>query len=321
MSEPKKHHFLPQSYLERFLDEDSQSKLPHIHVSTKAKRPIGFVAAIHDTAVVADYNTIDFKDTPPDRVNIEQALSKAEASHKLLLDRILTEGEISRDDKGELSFFIALTHMRVPKFKRIIEQSLRSAVLATGDWMLEQGRLPPLPEGLRKYKGMRFRDFISIDIYNWIILKYMYDTSISSGFAHTLQLMNFHLLKASTDSVFITGDSPVCIFHPHYERIKPLGVSPRHPEAELTIPLSPTTLLLLINEDRDIRRELGAQDVEEYNRRTIVMADRYVYSSKDFGSLNDLISANANRSAGFVFGEAKGAGGSYMITRFLPVRP
>lgn len=321
MADPKKHHFLPQFYLERFSAKDVDAKLTHIHVTTKEPHPKHYVAAIHDTGCISNYNTIDFRGVPPDRAAIEKQLSKVEAVQKLLLDRILGVSQIDPSDREELSRFVALMHMRVPKFKRIIESSLRSSVLSLGDSMLENGKLPPLPESLSKYRGKRFRDFINIDISNWIILKYMYDTAIASEFGRILQQMKCHLLVAPDKSIFIAGDSPVVFFHPHYELIKPLGASPLHKEVEITLPLSPTTMLLLINEVREIDSVLNAKKVDEYNRRTVVMADKFVYSSESLSSKDTLVSANAKRRAGFELTELQGEKGSGLLIKLLPVRP
>jgi hypothetical protein len=321
VADPKKHHFLPQFYLEQFSAKDVDAKLTHIHVTTKEPHPKHYVAAIHDTGCISNYNTIDFRGVPPDRVAIEKQLSKAESDQKQLLDRILGVGQISPTDREELSRFVALMHMRVPKFKRVIESSLRSSVLSLGDAMLEHGKLPPLPESLSEYRGKRFRDFIDIDINNWIVLKYMYDTAIASEFGSILQRMEFYLLEAPNESRFITGDSPVVFFHPHYELIRPLGVSPFHKEVEITFPLSPTTMLLLINEVKEIGSVLRQGQVDEYNRRTVVMADRFVYSSESLASKDMLVSANAKRRAGFELSEVHTEGRQGWSLRLLPVRP
>jgi hypothetical protein len=317
MPDPKKHHFLPQFYLERFADSRVESKLPHIHVTTKEARPRQYTAAIHDTACITDYHTIDFKDVPPDRERIETNLSKVEGRHKLLTDRVISTGVVDDTSKGDLALFVSLSHMRVPKFKRNIESMLSASVYSLGDAEMRASRLPPLPEALKQYQGKSLREFLRVEIYNWIMLAYMYDAAISSGFARILQGMEFRLVQAPPGRPFVTCDSPVSIFHPHYEKIRPYGVSPAFPEAEVTLPLTPGLSLLLTNEQRAESALLTEAEVHEFNRRCVVMADRYVYSSETADWLPKLVAKNHKRTAGFLLDEV----GPYIINRFIPVQP
>lgn len=317
MPDPKKHHFLPQFYLDRFADPRVESRLPHIHITTKKARPRQYTAAVHDTACITDYHTIDFKDEPPDRAQIEANLSKVESRHKLLTDWVISTGVVDDTSKEDLALFVSLSHMRVPKFKRNIESMLRTSVYSLGDAEMRAGRLPPLPEALKQYQGKSLRDFLRVDIYNWIMLAYMYDAAMSSGFARILQKMEVHLVKAPPGRPFVTSDSPVSIFHPHYEKIRPYGVSPAFPEAEVTLPLTPGLSLLLINEQRAVPALLTDAEVDEYNRRCVVMADRYVYSSERPDWLPKLVAKNNKRTAGFLLDEV----GPYIINRFIPVQP
>lgn len=321
MADPKKHHFLPQFYLERFAALEVQAKLPRIHVSTKEQQPKQYTAAIHDTACIVDYHTVDFRDLPRDRAEIERKLSKLEGQHNQLTDKVISCGAVADDIKEDMALFIALTHMRVPKFKRNIESFLRSSLFSMGDAMMRHGKLPPLPDALKEYEGKSLREFLTVDIDNWIILSYMYDAALSSSFSRILQRMHFHVLRAPSSHPFITCDSPVCIYHPHYDKIRPYGVSPLFPEAEVSIPLTPEYLVLLINEDRKLESQLGKEQVEEFNRRVVVMADRYIYSSTLPDSLAAFIVRYHRLIAGFVLDELDSEDGSYLINRFIPVHP
>lgn len=66
-NEPKKHHYLPQSYLENF-KIDNGNKVPQINVIPKNKHPFGsYIAAIKDTGCETDYHTIELSDSEKDR--------------------------------------------------------------------------------------------------------------------------------------------------------------------------------------------------------------------------------------------------------------
>lgn len=78
MSEPPKHHFSPQFYLELFKIRPQATKYPKILVTTKKLYPRKFSAAIHDIGCIDDYHTIDPQNIPIDRSGIEKVLSKIE---------------------------------------------------------------------------------------------------------------------------------------------------------------------------------------------------------------------------------------------------
>ena len=93
MSDPKKHHFLPQFYLEFFKIEPKVTKHSHIFVIEKSENTRSFSAAIHDTDVLRDYNTIDAKDGS-DRGFVESVLSRVESLHAVLLSRLVASRDV-----------------------------------------------------------------------------------------------------------------------------------------------------------------------------------------------------------------------------------
>jgi len=319
MSEPKKHHFLPQFYLERFQVRPRSTKYVQIYVTTKEQRPKKYCAAIHDTACTGDYHTIDLRNIPPDRAKIEKAISQAEGVHKLLLDRIVSKRKIAEEDKEELALFITLTHMRVPKFKRNIEAILRSSILSFGDLMLRHGKLPPMPKELKNLGKKSFREIVNVEISNWIILHYMFDAAVNSNFTIIIKDMELRLLSAPAGVWFITWDFPVSVYHPSYEKVRQYGVGPLNKHVQLTFPLCPDLMLLASWDAQEIEHHLSNEQVNEYNQRTVIMADKYIYSCTSNSDLSRLVSENAYRQAGFKLDELETDEGTVMINRFIPV--
>jgi len=76
---------------------------------------------------------------------------------------------------------------------------------------------------------------------------------------------------ASKGCVFITGDSPVALYHPDYNSIKPYGVGPAIKGTEITIPISNRHLVKLSWDGNEEEITIEKDAVREYNRRTIIM--------------------------------------------------
>ena len=318
MGDPKKHHFLPQSYLERFQHLPKTTKLPRIWVYPRDDSVDAFNSAIHDTACIANYHTIDAEDREPDRKTIENRLSMIEGNQKILLDRILHENQVSSADRDELCLMVALMRTRVPSFKRQIERSLQTAVLSLAEHEIRHGRAPEMPEELRK-TGKSFRELIKAEISNWKMLELMFDAASGGQFIATLARMNLVLLKSAQESHFITGDTPVSIYIPGYEKIKPYGARIEFKEAELTFPLSPRLMLLAVWRPMETLVEIDANEVDRYNRRTVIMADKYAYADMDSQRIAEMMGENRNMKAGFVVDELDTDDSSSLIGRFIPV--
>jgi hypothetical protein len=319
MSQPKKHHFLPQFYLERFKVRPQTTKHPQILVTTKEPHPRRFVAAIHDTGCISDYHTIDVQDIPIDKSIIEKALSEIEGNQKDLLDRIISNKQVTVEDEGNVAFLLTLMHIRVPKYKRNIETGLRMSVESVGELMWRHGKLPPMPEKIRKLGLKSFQELFKIEIHNWIILLYMYDSAINSTLVDIIDKMSFNLVVPPEGGQFITGDTPVSIYHPNYDSIRPYGIGFLDKEIEVTFPLSPE-LMLFASWNADRRAiNLNKDQFKEYNRRTVIMADQFIYSNNADDSLTRLISENALKEAGFRTDQIDGGEGMYLVNRFIPV--
>jgi len=319
MSEPKKHHFLPQFYLELFKIRPQTTKYPKIVVTTKEPNPLKFTAAIHDIGCIGDYHTINPRNIPIDRGGIENVLSKIEANQKELLDRIISNKQIAPADKGDVAFLLALMYIRVPKYKRNIETGLRMSVQSVVELMWRHGKLPPIPEKIRELDIKSFQELFEIKIHNWIVLFYMFYSSINSALVDIIDKMDFSVLIPPKGSQFITGDTPVSIYHPDYNRVRPYGVGFVDKEIEVTFPLSPELMLYASWNVGKRKMRLSKDELKEYNRRTVVMADQYIYSNYSDDSLNELVSDNALKEAGFRTDLIDGGEGMHLVNRFIPV--
>ena len=293
MSDPRKHHFLPQFYLEFFRIEPKVKKYSHIFVIEKSKDTRSFSAAIHDTGAIRDYHTIDTREGG-DRKFVETVLSRVESVHASLLSRIVDSHTVETTDIEELALMVALMYCRVPKFKGMIENVMKSTVEEMGDIMHRKGRFPsPPPELAQEFEEhgiTKFKDMVSVKISNWALLENMYMIASSRPLLDLLSKMSVEVLCAPDDAYFFTGDTPVAVY----------GGSLAHKDVEVSFPLSPQVAILLSWKRRDQGcRILSRQDVQEYNRRTVVMSDRFLYSATECQPIKKLVADFALESAGW----------------------
>ena len=313
MNEPKKHHFLPQFYLKNFKITPQMTKYAHVFVIEKSSEPRSFAAPIRNTGCIRDYNTLDLEEDQ-DRTSVEHVLSRVEDIHAGLLSRLLLSCRIDSIDRDELSFLMALMYCRVPKFKRYVQSVMKKSVGSLGQLMLRKDQLPPPPPELARElhkRGLtRFEDIFSIDITNWAALGMMYECAASLQLRESFSEMSIDLMIAPNDSFFITGDTPVAVY----------GGALYDKNVEVTFPVSPDLMIRLSREDAIQRcRRISVEEVCEYNRRTVIMSDKYVYSQTTSDIVEATVSENASRSAGWKTHALEYLDGAYLVTHFTPV--
>ncbi|MCW8827617.1 MAG: DUF4238 domain-containing protein [Gammaproteobacteria bacterium] len=321
MSTPRKHHYLPQFYLDGFKVEPQKGKNAHIWQIEKRNPQVNYSPAIEDTGCIRDFHTIDFQDEEPDHASVEKMLSNLESEQSALLREIVRAENIADSQIEALAIFISLMRYRVPSFAEHVEESLRNVVHDSFKIMYQAGKfedLPPELKNLIESKGVD--EAIQFKISNWKILGQMFSLGLAPESVGLLTDYKFHLYLANGNNCFITTDNPVALFHPHYEKIRPYGVGLAMAGTELTFPL---TSKFLVRAGRDIKpgaSSASEAEIKEFNRRSIIMGERYIYASSISPSLVETIENHNHMRAGFVFDNLFYGDGSVHISRFIPVQ-
>lgn len=319
MTTPKKHHFLPQFYLEQFKVIPQSGKYSKIWQVEKTTSPNPKKASIKDVGCKTDYHTLDFPGQEKDRKSIENAFSKLEAKQADLIKEVCNTNQISEEAKPCLADFIATMRCRVPAFKEYIERFLEGAVKNTFKILIHQKKFPPPPKELEELFQKQGYDCIKPEIFNWKILQYMLDMAFAGEDPTFFREMKWNLILSPSGCNFITGDSPVSIYHPNYEAIRPYGVGLVFKDVEVTFPISKKHLVKLTWNGKDESLQAQENQVEEYNRRTIIMAKRYVFASETSPYLKEQIVRFYNLQAGYKIDDMWYGEGAVHITRFIPV--
>jgi hypothetical protein len=319
MSTPRKHHFLPQFYLEGFKITEQKGKYSHIWQLEKAVNVKPVKPAIKDTGCKRDFHTLDYSDTEKNHHSVERILSEIETEQSNLVKEISSLNRVPDRLKIRLSEFISSMRYRVPAFAQHIKASLKSAVQDSFKIMYYGGHLPEPPKELQKYIDENGIESIVANISNWKVIQYMLETAFASENISILSQMKFQILVAPDNQLFITSDSPVALYHPDYSSIKPYGVGLAFKEVKISFPLSEKLLIIGGWSNNEGMVNATKEEVVEYNRRSIVMGNNYIYSSYCNASLLEQIKETHSVMAGFKFDSLFYGNGSAHISRFIPV--
>lgn len=269
MSTPRKHHYLPRFYLRGF-SSNSRSLIQIEKASGRASR-----CSINDVASIRDYHRLDAEDVK-DPFELERRLSSIEGELAVAVQRALESGISDLTTHARLVELVSMLRVRIPAMKAAIEESLRQVVRSTGLIMARSGTLPPPPPGLEDALKM---DELNIEISNWICLQHMFRLAADEDVLRLLLSMRPRLVHTPENSLFVTCDQPVAVFSPSAKLSRTEGVALTEPDVQISLPLSRDTLLLLHwREEEPLSTVATAEEVEEYNRRTVIMATNYVFA-------------------------------------------
>jgi hypothetical protein len=304
MAEPRKHHYLPQFYLLGF-STDGRSIYQIEKHGLRA-----YTCSIRDAAAIRDYHKLD----DPHFVDAnatEKRLAHVEAQLARALARVIQVGVATPETHALLIQLVALLQVRVPAFKARIEAFLQQVVCSVGR--------PPIPEGLEDVLRM---ENLSIEILNWKCLEFMFNLAGERRILDILGTMKPSLLRAPGGVVFLTSDQPVARYHPTASPTDAYGTGPVDVAAEISVPLSSHTLLLLswpTNPPND--RVATSDEVAEFNRRTVVMADSLVFAPEECRWAVETVARYGHCSAGVDLDFFDAGEKALHLARFRPVMP
>ncbi len=321
MSTPRKHHYLPQFYLEAFKIYPQKGKKSHIWQIEKEGEQKHYSPAIEDTGCIRDYHSIDHDNQEPDHKLVESMLSQFEDKQAKLSKSIIDSKKVDSSQIIELSEFISLMRYRIPVFAAHVETSHKAAVLDTFKIMYKSGKLGTPPDALKQMlESKGIDETINIEISNWKIVEQMFNVALSVENINLLSQLNYQVYYSRKPDVFVTSDNPVALYHPNYDALKPYGVGLAIKGVELTIPLCSDTLLMAGHHLKPGSYTASTEEVNEFNRRTIIMGESYVFSSMVHGELQKAINELKGFFAGFKFDNLFHGDGSVHISRFIPVQ-
>lgn len=320
MSIPRKHHYLPQFYLEGFKILPQKGKKPHIWQIEKIGEQKHYNSAITDTGCIHNCHSLDYEQEP-DHKSIESFLSTIEAKQAELVQLIIDSKDMKHFQIAELAAFISLMRYRIPAFASYVETSHKKIVLDSFKIMYQAGKFPSPPKEIQQmFESKGIDGTLNIKISNWKIVEKILEIGLSSESISMLSQLNYQIYSTMEPDIFITSDNPVALFHPNYEDLKPYGVGLAIKGVELTFPLNSNTLVVAGHHLKPGYYFANHNQVNEFNRRTIIMAENYIFSNKIGTELKNYINDLKDYFAGFTFDNLYYGKGSVFVSRFIPVQ-
>lgn len=236
MNTKKKHHFVPQTYLRSFTD-DNDNKLV---VFRKDDPKTSFRRSVNNEAFHKYYYSIPEGDGRNHNI-IEDLFSDIEAAWPEILRRIY-----NKEPLGELTDkfcnFVCLQRIRVPAFRDGVEAFYAENIKGSAKILHNMGKLQPLP---KEYPNILEDMVVAIDPY--MSLKIMGDTI--KGVGHVIGYVRLSVLRNATSTPFVTSDNPVIYFDPTspFEEVKPYVLCKERMNVLFLMPLTPDLILVGIS--------------------------------------------------------------------------
>ncbi|MGN6384027.1 MAG: DUF4238 domain-containing protein [Dyella sp.] len=309
MSAPRKHHYLSQFYLRGFsADEQGIYQIEKATLRT-------YGSSLKDAAAIRDYHILDYEDAD-DPQAVEKLLSGYEGLLAAALERVIEHGIRDQKDHNEIISFVSLMRFRVPAFKSFISKSMSDLVRSTGVILERNGMLPPPPDGL----GDKLRmSSLKIEIRNWACLQHMFKLATDTDLIKIMMDMHYELIEAPADGLFLTSDQPVALFSPSATAKGLYGAGLADHDIELTFPLTRQLLLKLSWANRGPNHRVASMsELEELNRRTVIMADLRLFAS-ELERATALISRYKAFTAGIQSSSIDTGNSAFHLSMFRPV--
>jgi hypothetical protein len=288
MTNNKKQHYIPASYLAAWCDKNTpQDQTPYIWKISKDGKTIENKSP-YKTFIESDLYTIIRKDGERD-LQIEYTLSKLEDKFVKLRNKVDKHIQIDNDEFYYICMYISAMKSRTLAFKnhqskswqKVIDLGVKMANAMEHASPEERERMAKL--GSRQING---ENYLTMDEVKELVddpIKMMMPTHILQLSPELFQ-RPFLILESIIEDKFITSDDPCVWWDPaSYIKPKPFGAGGLiSPSLEITFPLSPTKLVIFGNGPSLNREYLPVNNsdvINNINRRTRHFASEYIVSS------------------------------------------
>jgi hypothetical protein len=294
MTVPKRHHYLPQFYLNEFTQNDVLAVYDRKTNEYRNQTPI-------NTAVEKDFYSI-IDDAGKKDTSIESMLSEVETNASLVIEKLNNHKDVTFQERIDLSQFIALLIGRTPEFDatfkslqdnltRRISKMMFHSVEQTKD-ILEKHNSSDTE--ISEASAKELYDFVQSDQYdiefsriNTLDVMLHLGESLAKYFCK----MNWVVFHTPRDASFITTDSPLVIVpSPNFpERPFYRGVGIATPGAQKFISLTNSCTLVMLDSGKyTLHQVVSRKYVREINLILISRCYRFVIG-RDKGLLKYLI--------------------------------
>ena len=292
MSQPKRHHILPKSYLARFCCNGQLCVFDRELSQYRLQTPI-------NTAVQGYYYTLIDEEGNKNTEIESSLLSDIEGGTNPIIDKIDSHKPISPDEKEMLALFVAFLKVRVPDFEKSVNESYerverrKARIMFSNEERIEammRKRESELDERM-KISPKELMDFVLNEKYDVIPHRnesLLVMLSLSKKFTNLFQQMEWLFLCSPEQTSFITTDNPFTLVPPP-DSNSFYGVGIATGGAKKLVPLSRKSCLMMCDRGDHIGyHEISRQEVRNVNLRVAANCDRFVIG-RDEALVRDMV--------------------------------
>lgn len=287
----RRHHYVPQSYLNGFETEKGSSQVWVLPKSEK--KP--YRSSVVNAAVERDYYAHESGELDADFV--EDSFAEIEDAAKPVIKKI-SLGEVPNpEDRENLSALMAAQIVRVPSYRRGIENFLRSMLKKTAKVLHDsKSSIEETFQSIESRTGENLRGDpyvakaieeirkgnFNIELAPWASMQAF---SIMPTVLDYIYRMHWSFLLAKDDVPFITSDNPV-VYYDYSEYQHNYGIGLGSKTVCLQFPISKSCILSASwNEQEFGFIEASRNHVRGLNEITIIHAEDYVFASTLYNDL------------------------------------
>jgi hypothetical protein len=287
MSEPRRHHYVPEFYLRGFATQASPGKV--IVYDKEAGKAFG--TSVKNAAVKRDYYRIvppADKDVSP--YILEEALSESEHKASKVLPKLIVGESLTNDERAEWAAFMALLHLRGPAARMMAAEVMVSLMTKMMDVTLvkkeryeavfERARAAgeEMPGGVTYDQAVEFWKSRKFEI-GIVEAASLMSLEAAPMVAEILYDMEWMIVRCPPGSLLVTSDNPVIYSSPrntHHPLMGDGGLMNK--SVQVRLPLTKRCMLIAGWQKVPPLIQVGASEILSFNLDTIAHAFRYAYA-------------------------------------------
>ncbi len=256
--------------------------------------------------------------------NLLLLLSPIENHQIAWIKKIESVGKIEEDDFGEAAALFSTYRARIPQFKEHVRKMHEEVVHVIGDKIIRSGEVPfpaDFPEELKDKIMREGSRFFKIDIYNRWLVGMMLKTAFSNEVIQRLGQLDYCLGTVdSPDDFLVMPDDPVSAAAIGAPKGGIVELGPGSPYAEFCLPITKKSCLIAQWSSLPGSIRLAPDKVKEINRRSCIMASRFVFSPVDSTVTRRLVENARGQNVGMKLKKIPIQGGAYFLNYTEPIR-
>lgn len=305
----KRHHYIPKFYLEGFIDPHNR---PYLWVYEKGNEKI-IKATSKDIAVEKHYFSFLMLDGERNSDTLENVMAEIEKNSAPVFRKIIGGQSLSKKDRAYFATFLAFMMVRVPNFRKNIENAIGELMKRIN--MVYASNRRGFEAMIKRYeKDTHKKINMPIEELRKWVLEGEYDIKANPEFALGMALsttrevfsvflgMKWTFVKATDEYKFLTGDNPLFYCDPTHDPNSFYGVGLLNKNVEVTFPISKDLALFASWKGKEGYIQAKNKLVKDINRRTVLAALRFVFSSERSDGINKLVQKHKNSSPGIRVG-------------------